>query len=189
MRDAYVSAMVRIGTVTGRRALAACVMFVLCQSGTALADDAETLAARYAAWIEACIAGADFGTMGDCKGALATPCMEAEEAGYSTLGMVFCAAAETTVWDRHLNEEYRKTLAWAEALDESDRETFPEFARRVETLRAAQRAWIVFRDAECDLDYAVWGAGSMRQIAGSSCMMEMTADRVVDLIMIRSTMR
>ena len=60
--------------------------------------------------------------------------------------------------------------------------------QRVEALRDAQRAWIAFRDAECAMEYAAWGTGSIRSIAGADCMMSLTAERTVRLIELRELM-
>ena len=72
-------------------------------------------------------------------------------------------------------------MAWAKAGDADDMANFPEFANRADSLRAAQRAWIAFRDAECGLEYALWGSGSMRNIAGTDCLMHMAAERTIEL--------
>ncbi|MEO9826585.1 MAG: lysozyme inhibitor LprI family protein [Paracoccaceae bacterium] len=124
-----------------------------------------------------------------CKGVMSTACMEREEAGYSTYGMVRCTAAETEIWDAFLNTAYQAQMQHMRAQDTLEAETFPEFAKRSEALRDAQRAWIAFRDGECGLAYAMWGSGSMRQIAGASCVMEMTADRALTLESLGEEMR
>ena len=115
--------------------------------------------------------------------------MEAEDGGYSTLGMVMCTAAETQVWDRFLNAEYRSTMSALNAMDVDEAQYFPEFAKREDSLRDAQRAWITFRDAECGLAYAMWGSGSMRNIAAATCQLEMTAKRTLELQELGSEMR
>ena len=104
-----------------------------------------------------------------------------EEGGETTLGMSRCHFGETVVWDRYLNDEYRRTMRVMRAMDEDEGETFPEFANRGASLVKAQRAWIAFRDAECNLAYAEWGSGSMRSIAFADCMSDMTARRTLDL--------
>ena len=61
-------------------------------------------------------------------------------------------------------------------------ETPPDTAERAVSFyakRLHQRAWIVFRDAECRHSYASWGAGSFRAVAYSACRLELTARRVV----------
>ncbi|MEL7344578.1 MAG: lysozyme inhibitor LprI family protein, partial [Pseudomonadota bacterium] len=105
--------------------------------------------------------------------------MAEAEGGQTTLGMAMCTQAETRAWDRVLNAEYARTMAWNRAMDAEDRVYFPEFANREHALRVAQRAWIAFRDAECALAYAQWGAGSMRHIAGTSCHLDMMARAAV----------
>lgn len=116
-----------------------------------------------------------------CIGAAAQLCMEMTERGQSTAGMVDCMAQETAVWDDLLNATYGDVIAMMRAGDAADAETAPEYAVREDSLRAAQRAWITFRDANCRADHAVWGTGSMRRIAGASCMLQMTAERTLDL--------
>lgn len=117
----------------------------------------------------------------ECIGDMAVNCMDADEGGYTTLGMSTCASAEADVWDTLLNFEYKETMAWAKASDADEAINFPEHANRVESLLAAQRAWIEFRDTNCSLRYALWGAGSMRHIAGSNCIMEMIAEQTIKL--------
>lgn len=46
---------------------------------------------------------------------------------------------------------------------------------------AAQRAWIALRDGDCALEYAMWGSGSMGQIAGATCLLDKTAERTIYL--------
>ena len=107
--------------------------------------------------------------------------MAGEDGGETTLGMSMCMADEVELWDGILNAEYRETMDFAKAMDAGEVEYFPEYAKRAEALRDAQRAWIAFRDAECALAYAEWGSGSMRHIAGSECVMRMTAERALEL--------
>ncbi len=121
----------------------------------------------------------------ECLGRMSQTCMDDQEGGHSTLGMTSCLSAEADVWDGFLNDEYKATMAWAKAADEDEAVYFPEFAKRAEALRDAQRAWIAFRDAECGLSYATWGSGSMRNIAFSDCRMQMTAERTLELRAVR----
>lgn len=116
-----------------------------------------------------------------CIGQMSQTCMDSQDGGHSTLGMSACLNAEAQVWDRYLNDEYRATMASFTAMDEDEATYFPEYAKRQEHLRSAQRAWIAFRDAECALAYAQWGSGSMRSIAFADCMVDMTATRTLDL--------
>ncbi|MEM9427653.1 MAG: lysozyme inhibitor LprI family protein [Pseudomonadota bacterium] len=154
------------------------------------ASATEQEVAAYGATLDACYtAAADSAALTDCIGQMATVCMDSQDGGHSTLGMTMCAMAEARVWDKFLNLEYRATMDGLKAMDTDEAEYFPEFANRAESLRAAQRAWIAFRDAECGLAYAMWGSGSMRNIASSNCQLEMTAARTIELRDLGSEMR
>lgn len=124
-----------------------------------------------------------------CIGLGAKTCMDAEQDGHSTVGMMFCMMAETEAWDRVLNRDYVEDMEAMRAMDVETAEHFPQFANRASNLLEAQRAWIAFRDAQCGLEYAVWGAGSMRQVAGATCHLDMTAERVIYLRFLGDEMR
>lgn len=154
-------------------------------SATWAQDDAV---AKYRGAFGACYESADdAAARAACIGVTSGACMSGEEGGETTIGMSMCMQTETELWDGVLNAEYRETMDFMKAMDADEAESFPEFAVRAETLRDAQRAWIAFRDAECALAYAQWGAGSMRHIAGSECMMRMTAERALELRDMRET--
>ena len=139
--------------------------------------------ARYAAILDGCHAAAESAeALADCKGRVADACMAMEPDGQTTLGMSGCLTAEARLWDRLLNLEWRAAMDWAKTADETESEYFGgQFSGRAEALLEAQRAWLAFRDAECALAYAEWGAGSMRHIAAASCMSDVVAARTVRL--------
>jgi len=140
----------------------------------------------YRASLDTCYAQAERADDLDaCRSLLSDACIAGEPQGQTTRGMSMCLQAEYRVWDEWLNIEYRATMARLRTIDEFDRETNPEYAVRAARLRDAQRAWIVFRDADCAVDYALWGNGSLRLIAGPSCLAGRTFDRVKDLIQLR----
>jgi len=142
----------------------------------------EDLLARYSPLLEQCYAQAD-DTDGktECIGMVSQTCIEQEDGGGSTLGISMCQNAEAEAWDVLLNDEFRQTMDWAKAADIEEAVYFPEFANLANSLRSAQRAWITYRDAECELDYSIWGSGSMRHIAGTACIMQLTAERTIEL--------
>jgi len=125
----------------------------------------------------------------NCIGISAGICMSTETDGFTTLGMAFCLSAEREVWDDVLNRTYQDLISGMRRVDAQEADTFPEFANREDSLRAAQRAWIPLRDADCSLEYALWGAGSMRQIAGAGCMLDRTAERVIYLTFLGHDMK
>lgn len=160
------------------------LMVVLCLgAGFAQAQDEEV--AAFGPLLEQCYEAASGAeAKAQCLGAVSKPCM-AQPGGETTLGITMCASAEAQVWDKFLNAEYKALMAFSKAMDVDEAAYFPEYAKREENLRAAQRAWIAYRDAECGLAYALWGSGSMRNIAGSDCIMQMTAERTIELIDMR----
>ncbi|PCD77602.1 lysozyme inhibitor LprI family protein [Pseudothioclava arenosa] len=106
----------------------------------------------------------------DCIGAGAKACFEMPE-GMTTIGITQCLGVERAVWEDLMNAEYKalgvQMSVRSEALNDK--------------LLEAQRAWIAFRDADCAFDYARWGDGSISQISGASCLLEMTAARAIEL--------
>lgn len=96
-------------------------------------------------------------------------CMESAE-GMSTVGMKRCLATATEAWDGELNKVYRELMA---AID----------AEGKKRLRAAQRSWIAFRDAELDALVAIYGAmgGTMFQVMHADAVSALTRDRVRQL--------
>jgi uncharacterized protein YecT (DUF1311 family) len=100
-----------------------------------------------------------------CASAQAVP-LEARCDANTTLGMVACLQAETTLWDQRLN------LAYRELMQRSD-------AGQQQPLKAAQRLWIRYRDANCGF-YAS-AEGSIRQIDAAQCLRAMTQARACEL--------
>lgn len=138
----------------------------------------------------ACFDGAeDSAEANACVGQGATICMDTETDGYTTVGMMFCTLAEYHAWDDLLNRDFGAYMAYARMLDVEISDNFPEFANGADSLLASQRAWIPYKDAQCSLEYSLWGAGSMRQIAGANCNLHMTAERVIYLRFMTETMR
>jgi uncharacterized protein YecT (DUF1311 family) len=131
--------------------------------------------------VRACIDGAARPL--DCVGATVEACV-ARPGGDTTVGIVDCIAAETAAWDSLLNEAYRAAMTASRTADATGDVVAPALTREA-TLRDAQRAWIAFRDAECRSRYAAWGRGTMRQIAGANCVMEETAERAIELRVMR----
>lgn len=144
----------------------------------------------YMTIVEDCFYSAEDAAMARaCIGQGTGICMDADSNNQTTVGMMFCALAEAEAWDQILNAEYREIMAGMREEDAREAEFFPEFANRADSLLAAQRAWITLRDADCALEYALWGSGSMRQIAGADCQMQRTAERTIYLHFLGANMR
>jgi uncharacterized protein YecT (DUF1311 family) len=84
----------------------------------------------------------------------------------STFEMVDCLKAKTAQWDK------RMTIAYQQAIKDAGQQ-------QREQLRAAQRLWIQFRDANC-LYYGM-GEGSIARIDAGECMRNMTEVRAREL--------
>lgn len=126
-----------------------------------------------------CLARQSAHTADTCRRLVFQPCAEKPEGG-TTLGTTECHLREHRAWDVLLNEAYARVAGHAQAMDQQARR--PEFAQYEQSLRAAQRAWITLRDADCALAYARFGDGSMRHIAHTACLSQMTADRTLFLL-------
>lgn len=106
------------------------------------------------------------------------PALDCENAS-STNEINACVQREYEAADRVLNETYQKALA-----------SIPEMAGDPpydpktweQALRASQRAWIAFRDAECGAHVPMfWSGGSGATSEVISCEIEKTQERVKEL--------
>lgn len=79
-----------------------------------------------------------------------------------------CAARDYAQWDARLNAVYQQVMATSDA------------ARR-ERIRAAQRAWIPYRDLTCDMEAADAFGGTIAPLVQFSCLSRLTERRTLDL--------
>ena len=84
----------------------------------------------------------------------------------STQEMVDCLAVKTARWDK------RMTIAYQQAMKDAP-------APQRDQLRAAQRLWIQYRDANC-LYYGL-GEGTIARLDAGECMRSMTEARAREL--------
>lgn len=82
------------------------------------------------------------------------------KSGGVTSAMLDCDAAEIALMDAKLNKTYQKLMS-----------KFPE--RRKLSLKAAEQAWIKFRDLNCSA-YLEPDGGSMQSLIYDGCIMRMT---------------
>jgi uncharacterized protein YecT (DUF1311 family) len=97
----------------------------------------------------------------------------------STVEMNFCADKDFQAADKALNETYEAAVASTKTRDLEK----PYDAKSFEAaMRAAQRAWIAYRDADCkDLTAQEWSGGTGTTSAVLGCMTEKTMQRTKDL--------
>jgi len=143
----------------------------------ALAEDSSTKADIAA--IQSCLDGA-----GDdptsCIGAISNPCQE-EPDGQTTLGIDACLGREQAAWDAILNRRYKAAMADAKDMDRRLQEESGTEPGVADSLLKAQRAWIAFRDAECERQYELYKEGTIRTNIASACQNELTAERAIAL--------
>jgi uncharacterized protein YecT (DUF1311 family) len=84
----------------------------------------------------------------------------------NTYQMVECLKANTAQWDKRMTTAYQQAMK-----DAGDKQR--------EQLRAAQRLWIQYRDANC-LYYGM-GEGTIARLDAGECMRKMTEVRAREL--------
>ncbi len=85
----------------------------------------------------------------------------------STYEIVECQKGKLAVLDKRLYAAYEKALSMAQS------------KKQQEQLRVAQRAWLKFRDTDCD--YYELGEGTIARIEGGVCMLTLTQQRAEEL--------
>ena len=92
-------------------------------------------------------------------------CMD--KSGGVTIDMLDCISAETNRQDARLNKAYKEAM--------------PQLSQaRKKQLQDAQRAWIKYRDANCNF-YADPDGGTMATVSSNDCFMSATASRAKEL--------
>lgn len=138
----------------------------------AFAQDGPTIQPEV---VEACfVAAVDNGTNDpSCIGNASNACQELP-GGATTPGIAGCISDEAAAWDVILNREYTRT-----------KDAYGHIEGASDKLLQAQRAWITMRDADCDVAYDKAEGGSIRSVLGASCRMAHTAQRALQLRLMR----
>ena len=85
----------------------------------------------------------------------------------STVTMGECIKAETQMQDQRLNRVYKQLMGKLDAAQQK-------------SLRDVQRKWIAYRDGNCQFHVQASG-GTMAQLEGGTCLLNMTRDRAAEL--------
>jgi uncharacterized protein YecT (DUF1311 family) len=91
---------------------------------------------------------------------------KAEDCDGGTLQLLECMEKQRAYWDKKLNAAYK------DALSDAQPDQKP-------LLRSAQRAWIQFRDTNCD--YYQAGEGSLAKVSAIWCLRDLTEKRAREL--------
>ena len=107
------------------------------------------------------------------QSALAIDCDKA----VNTLETNECASQEQKRFEIKLNQVYQGVLKELEQPD-TESENYSDMKR---TLLAAQRAWVKFRQADCDSIYSRNASGTIRNVMYISCMQKHAEERIKQL--------
>jgi uncharacterized protein YecT (DUF1311 family) len=107
--------------------------------------------------------------MADDNSPAYTQCMDKAS---STVAMSGCIQAETTLQDARLNRVYKQLMG---RLDGGQQKR----------LREVQRQWMGYRDANCAFHVQASG-GTMAQLEGGMCVLDMTRERAAELVRVLS---
>lgn len=102
---------------------------------------------------------------------MAQSCDEAE----TTVAMVDCLQQALTISDDGLNVSY------AQAIEMLRTGGYEDPAGMIDGLKAAQRAWIAYRDLACASEAAMYEGGTMEGVAKLGCLVRLTDERVFGL--------
>lgn len=104
-----------------------------------------------------------------CVGTTQAACVAHVREAYRDVGEVHgevpCLGAERDYWDARLTDRYDRLMAIEQGRG----------ADRADALRAAERAWISFRDALCGYDRLTNGHGTGGETAEPLCLVRETA--------------
>ena len=85
----------------------------------------------------------------------------------TTVAIMDCLQGVAGQWDKRLNTAYQAALKASES------------QARKEALIRAERAWLAYRNANCDWYDAQ--EGTIREVEGAGCMLDMTKARAAEL--------
>ncbi len=89
----------------------------------------------------------------------------------TTYAIAECLDDRTKIWDQRLNQAYQALLAMLQ------HDTYAQ--RRIDALKAAERAWLQYRSAQCN--FYETAEGTIRIIEVASCMRDLTQARAIEL--------
>jgi len=95
----------------------------------------------------------------------------------TTMDINECASIEQAKVEKKLNSTYQRALKSLSGPG-TDR---AHSAKMKTSLVAAQRAWIKFREADCNAQYVKHAGGTIRTVVYIGCMQQHAAQRIKDL--------
>lgn len=149
--------------------------WLVAASGVAAAQDPWYLQdpANARAKIDRCLEAKGLLDAHSCVRIAADACASFDQ-NQNTAAWIRCSGAEADAWDAVLNEAY------SSAMDKMD-------AGKQTALRKAQRAWVAYRDAACEVWYEIWRGGTLASQSAADCFLRETGHRAVALLIIEAT--
>ncbi len=95
--------------------------------------------------------------------------------------MNFCAGQDFEKADKELNQVYKKAVASQQQVDKDMGDMGPPYLGAVKALKKAQRAWIDYRDGQCEGEGYEAAGGSMQPMLISGCKARLTQARTKEL--------
>lgn len=93
-------------------------------------------------------------------------------------GMNYCAAMDYEKADKELNRVWPKVMAYAKQLDSYEDKSLKGAA---DALLKAQRAWIKYRDGQCELEGFYARGGTLEPPLVATCKTRLTRARTEEL--------
>ena len=95
--------------------------------------------------------------------------------------MNVCAQRDYEAADTEMNAQYHLAIATMRAADKEVDRSYDRQPTYYDTLVAAQRAWVTFRDQTCLLESFESRGGSMQPMLDSGCRAQLTRERTKQL--------
>jgi uncharacterized protein YecT (DUF1311 family) len=92
-----------------------------------------------------------------------------------------CAAMDFSKADDQLNVVYKQAVKSQQDLDKQSAEINPDYVGALKALKKAQRAWIDYRDGECEGEGYQAVGGTMQPQLIDTCKAYMTNERIKEL--------
>lgn len=96
---------------------------------------------------------------------------------FSTPDIDQCAAIELDKAEISLNQAYQRLVKQLTKPDTAQ-DNYTEYRKK---LLSAQRAWIKFREADCDTQYAMHSSGTIRNAIYLGCKQQRAEQRIKEL--------
>jgi uncharacterized protein YecT (DUF1311 family) len=99
----------------------------------------------------------------------------------SQTAMTMCQAQVSEQADAEMNRVWKQVYAQMQRSDREEPTTTQSDPGFAPALLASQRAWLTYRDAECQIESYEWRGGSMQPFTYNQCTTALTQERTRQL--------